>query len=292
MAFAYTSITNANLPENLAMLGKSAFLGCSMLKTATLPESLKTLPEYLFSGCGALESLVVPSGVTEIPRNFLYCAQNLKSLSIPDEVESFGYEALSYCRSLTSLTLPSKCSSYPKGVLEGCYNLRELVLPASVWSLEGRSLTGLGSLEKLYSKNPQPPYCLKFNNTVGPFGTLRFDEGIDINTPIDTPVFVPVGSAEAYRRAEGWNYFTNFIETDEFPEAGVDAVFAAGSALSVAAQPGLITISGASGPYAVYTPDGRLAAAGTLTSEGARQTLDPGLYIVATAAATAKVVVP
>lgn len=35
---------------------------------------------------------------------------------------------------------------------------------------------------------------------------------------------MPVGSADLYLNAWGWNYFTNFIETDEFPWAGVDDV--------------------------------------------------------------------
>lgn len=36
---------------------------------------------------------------------------------------------------------------------------------------------------------------------------------------------MPVGSADKYRNAYGWNYFTNIIETDKFPSAieGIDA---------------------------------------------------------------------
>ncbi|WP_224160391.1 hypothetical protein [Prevotella lacticifex] len=28
---------------------------------------------------------------------------------------------------------------------------------------------------------------------------------------------MPKGTADLYRNAVGWNYFTNFIETDDFP---------------------------------------------------------------------------
>jgi hypothetical protein len=35
---------------------------------------------------------------------------------------------------------------------------------------------------------------------------------------------VPIGSADLYRNAWGWNYFTNFIETDDFPAAGAQMV--------------------------------------------------------------------
>ena len=53
-----------------------------------------------------------------------------------------------------------------------------------------------------------------------PFGDPK-----DVNsssTPNDIPVYVPVGSAEKYRKAWGWDYFTNFIETDDFPTAIYD----------------------------------------------------------------------
>lgn len=33
-------------------------------------------------------------------------------------------------------------------------------------------------------------------------------------------VYVPIGSADKYRTATGWNYFTNFVETAEFPQSG------------------------------------------------------------------------
>ena len=48
---------------------------------------------------------------------------------------------------------------------------------------------------------------------------------VDANsTPRDIPVYVPVGTAQIYRHARGWNYFNNYIETDEFPTSGVEAI--------------------------------------------------------------------
>lgn len=65
----------------------------------------------------------------------------------------------------------------------------------------------------------EPPVCevSKLNIGYTPFG------GYDSpSTPNDIPVYVPVGSAEKYRKAWGWDYFTNFIETDDFPTAIYD----------------------------------------------------------------------
>lgn len=62
----------------------------------------------------------------------------------------------------------------------------------------------------------EPPACEVSTLNIGdtPFG------GYDSpSTPNDIPVYVPVGAAEKYRKAWGWDYFTNFIETDDFPTA-------------------------------------------------------------------------
>lgn len=65
----------------------------------------------------------------------------------------------------------------------------------------------------------EPPVCEESTLNPGntPFGD--YEPVHNLSTPNDIPVYVPVGSAEKYRKAWGWNYFTNFIETDDFPTA-------------------------------------------------------------------------
>ena len=55
-----------------------------------------------------------------------------------------------------------------------------------------------------------PPKCLG-GEEYSPFA----------DTPSSTPVYVPKGSAEAYRNAPGWNHFTTFYETDDFPVTAI-----------------------------------------------------------------------
>ena len=45
-----------------------------------------------------------------------------------------------------------------------------------------------------------------------PFG--QYGSDFVNETPQKIPVYVPVGSADLYRNAWGWDYFTNYIETD------------------------------------------------------------------------------
>ena len=65
----------------------------------------------------------------------------------------------------------------------------------------------------------EPPVCEECTHHPGesPFGEYNSDS--NSSTPNDIPVYVPMGTAEKYRKAWGWNYFTNFIETNDFPTA-------------------------------------------------------------------------
>ncbi len=128
-----------------------------------------------------------------------------------------------------------------------------------------------------------------------PFGEID-DIYSEVATPRDIPVYVPRGSAEAYRAAPGWNYFTNFIEVDEFPEASVDEVEAAESEPAISAESGRIVFAGGGGSegvdYAVYSLDGRLVAAGRADSAGASVDVPSGLYLARRGGSVAKVAVP
>lgn len=65
----------------------------------------------------------------------------------------------------------------------------------------------------------EPPVCEESTLNPGntPFGD--YEPVPNLSTPNDIPVYVPMGTAEKYRKAWGWNYFTNFIETNDFPTA-------------------------------------------------------------------------
>ena len=175
------------------------------------------------------------------------------------------------------------------------------MLPEQSLTLQHKCFSELCGIERIYSKSATPPVCVFYNKNgtnIGPFDTLdSFSQIIttQYDTPRDIPVYVPRGSAEAYRDAPGWNYFTNFIETDEFPDASVEEAVMPESGVEVCVEQGRILLvgnEGAASDYAVYTVDGRLVASGR--ADGGTATIDvaPGLYIVALGTKTAKVAVP
>lgn len=78
------------------------------------------------------------------------------------------------------------------------------------------SFRNLPTLKTIYCKTQTPP------RTLSPFDEQQYP--FAGTTPKDATVYVPTGCADIYRNTEGWNYFTNFVETEEFPVLSADMV--------------------------------------------------------------------
>jgi hypothetical protein len=102
----------------------------------------------------------------------------------------------------------------------------------------------------------------------------------EFNTPSDIPVYVPKGTADLYRNAVGWNYFTNFIETDDFPTSVKSTL--ATSSIEVYGHNGTLVIKsqGATASYAIYSICGKLINNGATEHGQSQISLPHGIYMV------------
>ena len=140
--------------------------------------------------------------------------RELEDAEIPANVRTVKREAFRYCEKL-KVALPYGLERIEALAFEDCL-ADSIVLPSTVKYLEGAPFRHVKGLKKIYSLAETPPVC-----TIDP---QRFTDGInpfDGSAPKDIPIYVPIGSAEKYRKAIGWDYFTNFIETSKLP-AGIE----------------------------------------------------------------------
>lgn len=167
---------------------------------------------------------------------------------------------------LQRIILPEGVETIGLAAFRGC-NIRFMTFPSSVKTLEIDSCSDWKYIKWIYSEAVTPPTCDEYA-----FGGL---------TPEDTPIYVPVGSAEAYRNAPGWDYFTTFIETDEAPSAGIEAVTPSSEVKAYWAD-GAITIMSADDTfeYSIYSIDGRLVSQGIATGKEVRIPAPKSVYIV------------
>ncbi len=191
-----------------------------------------------------LENNTIPDGA------FVFYAVNggfnrLQRIILPEGVEKIGTMAFAYSI------------------------LKNITLPASVKTLGDACFLSCEKIQWIHSKATTPPVW------------EATEEGVYPGIPNSTPIYVPVGSADAYRTAPGWNYFTTFIETDEGPSAGVNEI-ASPAEPKVYWANGEIIISAKGTPkeYSVYSIGGRLVSRGVTTNSQTRIAAPKAIYIV------------
>ena len=160
-AFSGGYFNTITIPEGIVSIGKSAFEGCSELKSISLPNSLESLGVQLFYGCTNLESILIPNRVTKIETNtFLECA-NLSTVSIPDNVVSIGEQAFEGCLNLKSIKLPSGLLSIGRSAFKRCINLKSISIPDGVTILNEETFQDCAYLKSV--KLPESLYIIGKN---------------------------------------------------------------------------------------------------------------------------------
>lgn len=209
-------ISDINIPEKLEYLGCFAFAGSRFKKgilpddcylcphgcqfynnweltEVHLPDNLGFVPPDIFSGCVELAIANIPSQAVKIGE-FAFDGTKIKTSDFPETLESIGQDAF-----------------------QGCDGLTVVVLPASLKSLGDRAFALCTNLKSIWCKATVPPEYLPaqgYESDRTPFASVN----------ISMPVYIPIGTKQQYMKAPGWDYMTNFIETDDFPSAGIEFV--------------------------------------------------------------------
>ena len=170
--------TDITIPSDIAQMKFATFYGCISLTSVTIPDSVTSIGKSTFNRCTSLTSVTIGNSVTSIGDYAFYGCEALPSITIPDSVTSIGERAFQNCGSLTSVTIPD-----------------------SVTSIGGHAFEGCTSLKEVYCKPTTPPsggYDMFYKNASG------------------RKIYVPTESVEAYKSAEYWSNYADYIEGYEF----------------------------------------------------------------------------
>lgn len=159
------------IPEGVTEIGR-AFYGYKVLESVTLPSTLTKLGDQTFANCAKLTEVVVPEGVTSIGSAFWSCT------------------------ALKSVTLPSTLENITGSIFYGCKALESIELPAALQTVGRMAFSGCEALTSITSYAAVPPTA----------GMMAF-----YDVPVDIPVNVPESSIDAYKAADEWKDFTNYI---------------------------------------------------------------------------------
>lgn len=248
-----------NVTINRDFVYDYAFYGCDKIASLSF-ENTVTLGQHAFDGCKGLEKIDVNIGGSFFAdaANFVFAnCTGLKKATIKSNEISIG--AFANCKSLEEVTIEPHNPEYSlliyNHVFFGCPSLKSIICRTT---------------------KPYSPSDL-FGLNVDILESYRYQ---------DVTLYVPTGSAQAYKEHALWKKFGNIVEKDM---GGVDDVFANDdNAVSVSVSAGTIRINGAEADaaVAVYDLAGRTAYSGTSKEIALGH---HGIYIVAVAGKTFKV---
>jgi len=230
------------IPPHLTTIRERAFYGCN-ITSVVFSEGVTTIGRYAFSAC-PIDSLYISSTVTSIypegyhDGSFFYCG-DLRSIIvneanpiydsrgncnalietatntlikggvntiIPDDINIIGPNAFSSIIELDSIVIPFSVERLEAEAFYGCNSLSTITLPSMILYIGNGALSCSG-LTSIICKSPCPPTAFNEQWDGGYLNSF-----IGVNS--DIPIYIPFGTTETYHNAPGWDYFTNFIETE------------------------------------------------------------------------------
>lgn len=219
------TLRSITLPEGITLLGNQAFMSCPSLVSVQLPSTLKSIGTDAFYGCTLLKEITLPEGLTTIGSGVFYECDSLTAMAIPDSVTELSWQVFTYCNNLESVTLSNNLTVIEEKMFMGCSALKSvyigdkveqiklqafsacsslptLTVPASVTLVDDASFGDCSVLREIYFHPTTPPTML-LNSW---WGATTFS-GI----PQDAKIFVPNASLNAYKSAEGWIDYRDYI---------------------------------------------------------------------------------
>ena len=218
------SLTSVTIPESVISIGKCAFDGCtgelivncnipsgsdydegafynSKFTKVTIGDSVTSIGDYAFENCSRLTSVTIPDSVTSIGESAFRNCSSLTSITIPESVTTIESSAFSGCSSLTSITIPDSVTSIEYAAFRDCSSLKSITIPDSVTTIREWAFYNCSSLISVYCKSITTP--------VG--GVYMFDGNAS-----GRKIYVPTESVNAYKSAEYWSDYKNYIVGYDF----------------------------------------------------------------------------
>lgn len=253
------SIRSVQLPATVERIGARAFQQCVTMTRVNIPAGLTEMGEGAFYWCTGLTSLKLPEGLTEIPPFAFYWCTALSNVNIPASVTTIGRTAFAAVP-FTTLDIPEGVTEIGAYSFMFCDKIRTLNIPSTVTAIGDHAFSDTKILREINCAVSQPFECWPDFRSY---------------TVNNAKVYVPIGTADAYKAVMPWSMFAHIIEK-EFPNSGGTASVCNDVTCDDPADP--------SAAVQVYTLNGSYAGASL-------DNLQPGMYIVRTGSQVKKVII-
>lgn len=201
-----SELTTITFPENLDSIGKNAFKGCNITGPLNIPSKVSYIGSNAFEDCEAVTSITLPKNLRVIGNSTFKGCKLITSLILPSSLSEIGDSAFYNCSKLQSITIPNSVRHIGEFAFIDCVNAKTITLPSSAdLSIGKRAFFNNFYTTAIYSPSPVPP-AIDF--------VTFYPEDKSLCT-----VYVPVGSATAYKGADGWKDYNIVEKNSETCEA-------------------------------------------------------------------------
>ncbi len=167
-AFAYQTMTGADLPSTILEIGEYAFRRCRELVSMDIPDGVEEINRYAFEGCTKLSSVAIPDSVRIIGvRAFEDCSAlsyiilpdsltelgiyaftgaGLKEIVLPGTIKEVDWGTFQKCTELTKVTVEDGIKTIGQNAFEDCTALVTVELPDTVTVIKNYAFRRCGSL--------------------------------------------------------------------------------------------------------------------------------------------------
>lgn len=235
MAFAYSELTNIDL-QYVKTIRHHAFasanITCAVKITAdmtleytafyasditslTIEDGVTNIPEFCFRSCRHLAGVIdIPASVSSLAASAFVGCDAITGFSVAEDNQNYvSLHGVLFSKDMTSLL------TYPNGKTDTSY-----VVPEGVTTLADDGVLYHGLEHGLYLTDITLPSTLTYIGknslyddhikTITILATTPPQLG---DTPIDTygdlvSIIVPAGSGEAYKAADGWSKYADYIK--------------------------------------------------------------------------------
>ena len=203
-------LQNVLFPEGLKVINGSAFSGCQSFTNITIPASVRTIGPWAFENCTEMISITINEGVETIYDLAFRGCTKLKTLTIPNSVTSIGENLATDCTSLTSVTIGDGIRLIPRWAFNDLPNLETVIFGNKVSEIGQGAFWDCKSLNTIQCRNLKPAVWDALDYT---FSTEIYST---------CTLYVPAGTLEIYKAADGWKNFFNIKEMGDYDEITID----------------------------------------------------------------------
>lgn len=180
---------------NFRTIKEQALYKCSSLESVILPSTIETIEGDAFHDCPKLASINIPDGVKSIGSYAFAGDLQLAEIALPQSIETIGKNAFA-ATGLRSFTLPEGFTAVAESICFNCKSLTSLTLPSTTTNVGYRAFSYCETLTEIHCKATTPPTLEQY----------AFEDVVK-----ERKIYVPQGSVEAYKTAEGWSDFADQI---------------------------------------------------------------------------------